>query len=80
MNSDKAEPATTEEIKEPERVAVYEIDLSKKYVLAFYNFIPDDQYQRIREDIGKWLESKDSPFLFIRGYGSSIKLVKVDEE
>lgn len=54
---------------------VYEIDLSKKYIIHFEDHLPLAVLENIRGKIHDWLTSKDQPFLILHG---NIKLLKVD--
>lgn len=53
---------------------VYEIDLTKKYILAFDQVLTGYEAERIKEAIKTWMEG-DNAFLVIDG---GVKLVKVD--
>jgi hypothetical protein len=63
--------------KESIDVNAYEVDLSKKYVLVFDDFIPDKAWQELKETILNWRNS-DNPVLLVRGAGGGVKLVKID--
>jgi hypothetical protein len=58
-----------------EQTAVYEIDLTKKYILQFDRPVSMEEAERIKAKIAEWKVS-DEPFLFIAG--GEIKLVRVE--
>ena len=59
-----------------EQPAVYEIDLSKKYILQFEKPLPMAELERIRDEYKRWITS-DEPILILFG---KIKLVKVESD
>lgn len=54
--------------------AVYEVDLTKRYVLRFGEQLSMEQVERIAANVDEWVKS-DRPFLLIWG---DVKLVRVD--
>ncbi len=58
---------------------VYEIDLNKKYIMAFDDYIPDEQWEKIKSEMSRWLGDKERPILFIRGAKDNVKLIKVND-
>ena len=67
-------------MNEEEKVSdIYEIDVNKKYIIAFEYMLSDETMERIKNDVKEWLAKENSPFLFLRGVGNGIKLVKVEE-
>lgn len=57
---------------------VIEIDINKKYVLAFEDHIPEAAKVIIQEDISEWLEREGSPFLVL--WGGKVLMTKLDDE
>ena len=60
--------------------AVYEIDINKKYILAFEVMVSQEIKEKIKNDIAKWVADKDRPILCLFGTSQGVKLVKVDSE
>jgi len=56
-------------------VDVYEIDISKKYILQL-GLVPRSEGERVRKLVQEWL-GNDSPILLLSG---DIKLIKVETE
>jgi len=65
---------------EEKDLEVYEININKKYIIAFEEMIPNEAFMRIKADISQWLKDKDSPFLIIRGTGNGFKFIKMDDD
>ena len=63
-----------------EEMKVYEIDINKKYLLAFDNFIPDEAFDKIKEAIAKWLEDENRPILLLRGVEHGVHFVKIEQD
>ena len=55
---------------------VYEIDLTKKYILSFPQKLTVNDFARIKHEIDEWLRS-DKPFLLI---DEDVRLVLVETE
>ncbi len=60
----------------PEQVT--EIDINKKYVLAFEDHISETGKRIIQEDISNWLKREASPFLCL--WGGKVLMTKLDDE
>ena len=55
-------------------IPVYEIDLSKKYILSFRGVLSLEDREKIRQKIKEWMEG-DDPFLLIM---DGVKLLKIE--
>ena len=58
-----------------DQTAVYEIDLTKKYILQFDRPISAEEAERLKAKVAEW-KTNDQPFVFIAGGG--VKLVRVE--
>ena len=73
----KHEELPTEDKHNPD---VYEIDVNKKYILAFSDYLPEEARIRIKEQLRKWLEGNDA-FCILHGVGTNnIRLIKVSDD
>ena len=55
---------------------VYEIDLSKKYIIVIERKLSMEESARLKANYRKWVES-DEPILFL--FGEKVRLLKVEE-
>jgi glycine/serine hydroxymethyltransferase len=58
---------------------VYEIDLSKKYVLVFPYALSQEQLARIKDDINQWIKS-DKPFMILTGGARLMRVEAIEEQ
>jgi hypothetical protein len=58
-----------------EKTDVYEIDVTKKYILQFKERLRQEDLLRMIRDISDWVAS-DAPFLILEG---DVKLVRVED-
>lgn len=63
--------------KQEKNANVYEIDITKKYILMFSHYVPAAEIVKMQELVKEWIKKDDIPFLFI--HGEDVKLVKVEE-
>lgn len=54
---------------------VYEIDITKKYMLTLDSALSDEEYKRINSRLKEWVNSKD-PFILV---DNGMKLVRVSD-
>ena len=57
---------------------VYEIDLNKKYILAFEKPVPMDELEKVSALVKKWIKDDNQPILILNSFGA--KLIKVELE
>ncbi len=60
----------------PEKPTVYEIDLTKKYVLRYDLPLTQEHMHRLTNQIEQWLDSPNQPFLLLSG---DVKLIRVED-
>lgn len=56
---------------------VFEIHPNGRYILQFQDFLPDDVFLAIQEDLEQW-QHGNRKFMVLRGGEAGVKIVRVD--
>ena len=56
---------------------VYEIDVTKKYILLIEGHMSSQEISRVHDYIRKWVDDPKEPFLILNS--NAVKLVKVSD-